>query len=341
MAWYCGNGEARDVIVSSRVRFARNVERIPFGKRLSDDDAEKLISGAGEVLGEKYTRVNFDELSPVTAQAYVEEHIVSSEFASGEGKRALYKNDDDEIYVMVCEEDHFRVQSIKSGLSLDSAYSAAKEAAGRLSEKFEIAFDPELGYLTHCPTNLGTAMRASVMVFLPAITKCNGIPSLTRQLSKLGFTVRGMYGEGSDALGTLYQISNQETLGITEEETVKRLSEVANSVVNEERRLRRELMSGDAGDETADRCMRAYGILKHSRAISNREFLSLWIEVRLGVAISDDGGERLIPENVTYDVLDALMIEVQPAVLTLLSGGGELSPHDRDLRRAKILAERL
>ncbi len=340
MSWYNGCGSERDVIVSSRVRLARNVEKLPFGKRLSDENAENLINNTGNALGEGYTRVNFDELDPVTAQAYVEEHIVSADFASADGKHTLYKNDADEIYVMVCEEDHFRIQSIKSGLSIEEAYKSAKTAESRIGEKFAIAFDPELGYLTHCPTNLGTAMRASIMVFLPAITKCNGIPSLTRQLSKLGFTVRGMYGEGSEALGSLYQISNQVTLGITESEIITRLTEVANSVAKEERRLREELIKSSRKDDILDTCMRSYGILKHSRAMSNREFLSLWVEVRLGLSYASED-ETIIPKDITYDLLDSLMIEVQPAVLTLLSGGGELTPHERDLHRSKVISEKL
>ena len=343
MSWYGKEGNSTAVVLSSRVRLARNVEGIPMGARMTREHSAELIDRAKDALGDAYDKIDFSRLDPVTAAAYAEEHIVSTEFAAAKTPRALYKNEENDTYIMVCEEDHFRIQSITRGYSLDDAYAGARAAESALSEKFTLAFDPELGYLTHCPTNLGTAMRASLMMFLPALTRYNEIAPLARQLSKLGMTVRGMYGEGSEAKACLYQISNQVTLGITEEETLSKLKKLADVIINEELKRRRELIAG-APDEIADLCSRAYGTLTHCRILNTNEFLGLWVNVRLGVSLrelSEVTPDLGIPDNVTYKMLDTTFIESQPSVLTLLSGGGELSPRERDLRRASLLRNRL
>ncbi len=330
------------VVLSSRVRLARNVEGIPMGSRLAPERAAELINTAAEALP-GYDRIDFDHLDPITASAYAEEHLVSTEFASSDSPRALFKNEDADTYIMVCEEDHFRIQSITPGYSLSDAYSRACAAESALSDKFKLAFDPELGYLTHCPTNLGTAIRASLMMFLPALTKRGQIAPLARQLAKLGMTVRGMYGEGSDASACLYQISNQVTLGITEDETIQKLTRLVDTIINEELKRRRELLNSSP-DGVADLCSRSFGTLTHSRIMSCREFMENWVNVRLGISLhelSDGKSDLGIPDGITYKTLDTALIESQPAVLTLLSGGGELSPRERDLRRSALLRDRL
>ncbi len=337
MSWYGKEGPCPDVILSSRVRLARNVEGLPMGQRLSREHAEELISGVGDALG-TFDKTDFSRLDKITAAAYAEEHIVSTEFAASTLPRALYKSEEEDTYIMVCEEDHFRIQSITPGYSLTDAYEHAKSAESALASKFRLAFDPELGYLTHCPTNLGTAMRASVMMFLPALTRSNGIAGIARQLSKLGMTVRGMYGEGSEATACLYQISNQITLGVTEDETLTKLTKLADIIIAEERRLRSALSENNP-DELSDLIARSYGALTHSRVLSCREFMEHWVNVRLGVSLPAlDAG---IPEGVTYKTLDTALIESQPSVLTLYSGGGELSPRERDRKRSALVRERL
>ncbi len=338
MSWYGKEGPCPDVVLSSRVRLARNVEGLPMGKRLSRERAEELISDTADALGNAFDKTDFSHLDRITAASYAEEHIVSTEFASADNARALYKNEADDTYIMVCEEDHFRIQSITAGYSLPEAYAHARAAEASLAAKFKLAFDDELGYLTHCPTNLGTAMRASVMMFLPALTRTNGIAAIARQLSKLGMTVRGMYGEGSEAAACLYQISNQVTLGVTEEETISKLTQLADIIIAEERKRRDELAK-NSPDELSDLIARSYGALTHSRVMSCREFMDHWVNVRLGVALpSLDTG---IPKDITFSVLDTSLIESQPSVLMLYSGGSELEPHERDCRRASRLRERL
>lgn len=343
MSWYSKDGNSENVVLSSRVRLARNVEGLPIGKRLDRERANALIDDACAALGDKYDKIDFSRLDPVTSSSYAEEHLVSTEFAAAKTPRALAKNEDDDTYIMICEEDHFRIQSITRGYSLSEAYGHARAAESALAAKFKLAFDPELGYLTHCPTNLGTAMRASLMMFLPALTRKNEIAPLARQLAKLGMTVRGMYGEGSEAQACLYQISNQVTLGITEDETLSKLTQIANVIINEELKRREELLR-DYPDEIADMCSRSYGTLTHCRLLSGKEFLGLWVNIRLGVFLSELAGENGdfgIPSSVTYKTLDTALIESQPSVLMLLSGGGELSPRERDLRRASLMRARL
>ncbi len=338
MSWYAETGNKCDVVLSSRVRLARSIEGFPMGERLSDEQARELCDRAGDAL-RGFDRIDFDKLDPVTAAAYAEEHLVSAEFASSKSPRALYKSDAEGDYIMVCEEDHFRIQSITRGYSVSDAYERAKRAEAPIASAFPVAFDNDLGYLTHCPTNLGTAMRASVMMFLPALTRRGSIPSLSRQLSRLGLTVRGMYGEGSEAVCCIYQISNQVTLGISEEETVSKLCEAVDFIIDQERKCRLDTVSRDP-ESAADACARAYGTLTHARMISCREFMEKFVDVRLAASLrgSLDAG---IPESVTLESLDTSLIECQPAVLTLLSGGGEMTPRDRDIRRASLLRGRL
>lgn len=341
MSWYTENGNNVDVILSSRCRLARNIEKTPFGERLGEKNAEKIINTAESALGDAYTRVDFDKLPPLSSAAYVEEHLVSADFAKLKTPHTLFKNSRDDIYIMACEEDHFRIQSIVRGDDIKKAYENAVSAEIKLKDSFSFAFDERLGYLTHCPTNLGTAMRASHMMFLPAISRFGGIGTIAEKLQKLGFTVRGMYGEGSGAVGCLYQISNSVTLGQSETDIIEALTRVTASVAEEERRLRKKLPE-ISRDELIDKISRAYGTLTHSHLLSRKEFLECWIDVRCGLSLGElcqlDAG---ISDAVTYERLDSLLIEAQPSVLTLSRGGTALSPHERDLYRAELTKNRL
>ncbi len=342
MSWYTRSGVDTDVILTSRCRLARNVSKVPLGKLLSPEAANDIISKAGDALGDGFVKVDFHGISPITAAAYVEEHIVSKEFMAQKGPHALFKNESLGIYVMVPEEDHFRIQCITRGRSVEEAHRAASEAERKLAAAFDLAFDETWGYLTHCPTNLGTAMRVSHMMFLPGMTKYKAIASLSSSLSKLGFTLRGMYGEGSGAPGCLYQISNSVTLGLTEEETLTALSKITDSVIAEERRLRRRMLEAGSVDAVTDSVCRAYGTLTNAYMMENREFLPLWVEARLGVSLKgEEGFFSRIPDRVTYETLDTLLIEAQPSVLSLANGGVDLSPRERDKKRADLISRRL
>ncbi|MBR5314492.1 MAG: ATP--guanido phosphotransferase, partial [Clostridia bacterium] len=226
-------------------------------------------------------------------------------------------------------EDHIRIQSIKSGLELEDAYEKAVECDKILGDKLNIAFDEKYGYLTHCLTNLGLGMRVSVMVFLPALTMTRSIENLSSQLSKLGLVVRGMYGEGSNPDGCLYQISNRVTMGVSEQDTIEKLKNVALKIAEQERQARKVLLS-DNYSAIADRVGRAYGVLKYARIMSSKEFLKLYSDVRLGIALG-------FVTDIEYETLGNVMIGVLPANLIMNNGGNNISEYERDILRADYI----
>ena len=336
MYWYTQKGKDTDVVVSSRVRFARNIKNVPFTSRLDADGANKLISDIRAVFEEDkdWSYTDFLALSEEEALSFVEHYDVSPEFAESKLPHGYLKNDSSEVGIMLCEEDHIRLQCIRSGLALTSAYEAACKVDDMINDKLNISYDEKLGYLTHCPTNLGTAMRASVMVFLPGLSMNKKIGSLTTALGKLGLTIRGMWGEGSDSDGYMYQISNQITLGITEEETIARLEEVTGQIMELERHTR-EVMKSDNPDRMTDLAYRSLGTLRSSYLMSSKEFLGLYAYVRLGLALG------LLPHtDLTFEKLAAIMVHVMPATLSLTSGRN-FDALDRDKLRAEYLRENL
>ena len=334
MAWYQTPGSEQDVVISTRVRFARNLAEYPFTARLDAAKAKEIINRVGGVLEQNgFTKTDFTDISRTMAYSLVEKHYVSPEFVRESLPHALYLNEPCNLSVMLCEEDHIRLQCILPGLSLHDAYTGACKVEQLLDEQFDLAFDDRLGYLTQCPTNLGTAMRASVMLFLPATTTSGRMSALTARLNQLGLTVRGLYGEGSGADGYLYQISNQVTLGVTEEDTIRKLEDVIHQIIDNERKLRASV-SGDELDELTDRVKRAEGILRYAHKLSSAEFLKLSAEVRLGVAL------HLI-DDIKTETLTALLIEAMPATLTLASEPTPVSDIARDKLLAALVRERL
>lgn len=327
MIWYKAKGKDCDVVISSRIRFARNFEGYPMGSRLTDEKAEEMIAAVGAALGDGYKKIAYSNLSPLEAQSYAEGHYVSPDFAAAKNKRALILGEADNISVMVCEEDHLRIQCIEPGFALEEAYQKAVAVDDKIDAAMTYAYDETLGYLTHCPTNLGTGMRASVMLFLPALTMNRRISQITAQLAKLGITVRGMYGEGSEALGCLYQISNQITLGVSEEDMIKKLTDLVGQTVELERGARSSLYS-DNTDALTDRILRSYGVMKYAHMISSEEFMKLWADVRLGVALG-----IISEDEMSYDRLGELSVAVMPATLALTSGAQD--EKSRDIARAE------
>jgi len=332
MAWYNTTGQEQDVIVSSRIRFARNIANYPFEPRLDTSSAKEIIVNVKEALGEKYRHTDFMEISPTEAQAYAERNIISPEFASKKTPRALFEDEQNQVDIMVCEEDHIRIQCIMSGLSLDEAYIRACACDDTLDASIPYAYGEELGYLTHCPTNLGTGMRASVMMFLPALTANRIIPPLRTQLSKIGITIRGRFGEGSDTDGCLYQISNQITLGVSEDETIKKLCGVVSQITTQERTIRKK-MYDQHPEKLQDKIRRSYGTMLYATLISSEEFIKLYSDVRLGIALGIISTPKL-----DYPTIDTLLVNELPANLTLNSET-DLSTNQiqRDKSRANLV----
>lgn len=328
MSWYNTVGKATDTVISSRVRLARNINGYPFASRLDVAGANEIIEKVSAPLeAPGFRKINFADLSPIMATSYVERHFVSPEFATKEAPHALLLQEQSGIAVMVCEEDHLRIQCILPGLSLEEAYLNASRTEKRLDEDFDFAYSAELGYLTHCPTNLGTGMRASVMMFLPALTRGGYMDSLATQLSKIGLTVRGLFGEGSGAAGCMYQISNQITLGITEEETLKKMNEAIKQITESEHKARKSI-TGDALDRLTDRVLRSEGTLKYAYMMSSSEFIKLFADVRFGIALG-------IIEDITYEQLGTLLVEAMPATLTLSAENAPKTEAARDKLRAQ------
>ncbi|MBR7032703.1 MAG: ATP--guanido phosphotransferase [Clostridia bacterium] len=328
MKWYETKGRDSDVFVSSRIRLARNLKDYPFGERLDETSRREIV---GKVRGvfegdPGYTFTDFSSLPENERAAAAEENKVSPEFARSSKTRGVVESSDGVVSVMILEEDHVRIQSILPGLALEEAYDRADSADSALDSKLNIAYDDKLGYLTHCPTNLGTGMRASVMMFLPGTVAAGGIRSLANQLGKIGLTVRGMSGEGSAADGCLFQISNQVTLGVTEKETISKLADVTGKIAEQERTFRKKLLDADK-DGVSDRVMRAYGTMLYAVMIDTKELLRLYSDVRLGVCLG-------VIDCVSVEKLDGILIRSMPAML-MKAHGGKMTAHERDRARAE------
>ena len=329
MSWYNQIGNDFDTVVRSRVRLARNIAGYPFASKLSADKAKEIIEKVtGAFAGKDLEKIDISDISGTMALSYVEKHYVSKEFAQNRLPHALLLNENSGTSIMICEEDHLRIQSILPGLDLESAYKMASEYDDILDSTLDIAYDEELGYLTHCPTNLGTGMRASVMMFFSALTMAGRISALATELSKLGLTMRGMYGEGSRAGGMLYQISNQITLGISEEDAIEKLTGAVNRVVERERQLRETLVTS-GGIDLEDSICRSLGLLRYAKKMSSKEFLKLWSDVKFGV-------ESGVIKELDGINLSKLLVEAMPAHI-LKKYPETATSSVRDAKRAEII----
>lgn len=327
MAWYNEEGTNDSIVLATRVRLARNLADYPFCGRLTSSGASEIIEKVKNALPE-YGSVNFSSFSQIEAHSYVERHYVSPAFTDRRLPRALLTGENERVQIMVCEEDHLRIQSIVAGFDPQSAFDAVCRADERLCAKLKIAFDSELGYLTQCPTNLGNAMRVSAMMFLPALSLGGRIEGLAPGLNKLGMTVRGMYGEGSRADGYIYQISNSGSLGISESDVIKKFAEVIARVSELEENARGELLKADR-DRLTDRVYRSFGILKNAYLLSSEELLQKIADVRLGSALG-------LIKTVKNHKLTELTVASRPATLSMTSEGLD-DGISRDKARAKLV----
>ncbi|MDD6251873.1 MAG: protein arginine kinase [Oscillospiraceae bacterium] len=324
---------ADNVYISSRVRLARNLKDYPFPLRMDDKQKHEVIERVKAVIPTLSQKLQFVELSDLSENALVsmvERHLISPEFAGKKEGRALVVSEDESVSIMINEEDHLRIQVIMPGLSLEEAYKVAEKIDTELSQKLEFAFDKELGYLTECPTNLGTGMRASVMMHLAGLAESRSVTRIASNLQKLGFTIRGTYGEGTEAPSCMYQLSNQVTLGLSEKTAIDNIMSVAAKLSESELATREKLMESM---EYQDKISRSLGILLTARLISFSEAARLLNNVRMGIA------EGII-EDVNLDTVDRLMVDIQPASL-MLSEGKSLTPQERDKTRAELIKKAL
>lgn len=333
--WYEKSGNCGDVVCSTRVRLARNLKQFPFPAKATDPQRaaveqkvrDALLSG-NSILSKEFRFVPLENASEEEAVSLVERHIVSPEFISDRRGKAVLISDDESISIMVNEEDHLRIQVLREGFSLKEAAETADRIDTLLSETLDFAYDPEFGYLTQCPTNLGTGMRASVMLHLPALTENGAMPRIASNLSKLGLTLRGTYGEGSKSVGGLYQLSNQITLGLSENEAIENLRSITVQLMEEERKARSQMAQDVAWQDKIDR---AAGILKTARVLSSSECMELLSYVRFGISVG-------ILQGVTTEELNGLMVNVQPGTL-MAKAGKPLDQNQRDVLRATKVRE--
>ncbi|MGN0452515.1 MAG: protein arginine kinase [Ruminococcus sp.] len=321
------------VVISSRVRLARNLKDYPFPSRMTDLQKKEVadkVKKAIESTNMDLMFISLSDLSDLELVSMVERHLISPDFADKTPGRALAVSKDESISIMINEEDHLRIQVIKKGLSLEEAYAVADSIDDALSKELEFAFDKKLGYLTQCPTNLGTGMRASVMMHLCGLADSRAVAHIASNLSKLGFVIRGTYGEGTESAGDLYQLSNQVTLGISEKSAIENLMSITNQLVDSELHTRENLMESM---EYQDRVSRSMGILITARLITHTEAMKLLSNVRAGIA------EGLI-DDISTDKVDELIKEIQPASL-MRREGKKLTPQERDKARAELIKSTL
>lgn len=335
--WMTGANADNSVVLTSRIRLARNLRDEPFpGWATREQRASTLeeLRPAVEALAPMKDGFSqaLGDLSSVQKQVLVERHLISREHAArGDGSAAVIERR--QMYsLMLNEEDHLRMQAIRPGLELREAYEGLSALDDELAQALPYAFDPKLGYLTTCPTNLGTGLRASAMLHLPGLVLSDQIGQVLQAVNKIGLAVRGIYGEGTESLGNLYQISNQSTLGESEDTIIRRLERVISQVAEHERNAREKLLEDDP-DMVADKIGRAYGVLRHAWVIDSKEALNHVSLLRLGADLGFFAHE-------TMRLADALLMDIQPAHLQLHSGR-KLSPEERDAIRAEIIRSRL
>jgi|TARA_B100000809_G_scaffold257822_1_gene300063 protein arginine kinase len=335
--WLRGSGPESDIVISSRIRLARNLAEYPFIRKATEHDRvaiEKLLRDriAAEPKLSDLLYVDVSELASLDRQFLVERQLISREHADSDGARAVAIDSLETCSLMINEEDHLRIQVMHSGLDLDKAWDQISRIDDLVEDSVTFAYHQRLGYLTACPTNVGTGMRVSVMLHLPALVITRQIEKVFRSLQKISLAVRGLYGEGSQAMGDFYQISNQITLGRSENELINQVSEVVPVMIDYERRARDFLMR-ESRKDLHDRVSRAYGILCTAQTISSEETMHLLSSVRMGVNLG------LIADLEIHDV-NKLFIHTQPAHLQKLSGT-ELDSADRNIERAMYLRRHL
>lgn len=335
--WLRGSGPHSDIVISSRIRLARNLADFPFIRRCSDADRAAVQKACYQALersaqSKEAFYLDVSKLESLDRQLLVERQLISRELAEAKGARGVAIEDHETFSVMVNEEDHLRIQVMHSGLDLHSAWEQINKIDDELGQSLNYAFDDQLGYLTACPTNVGTGVRVSVMLHLPALVMTQQIEKVFRSLQKMGLAVRGLYGEGSQAMGDFYQISNQITLGKSEADLIKQVGEIVPVIIDYERQARAFLIK-ESRKELHDRVSRAYGILCTAQTISSEETLHLLSSLRMGVNLG------LISE-LEIPTINKLFIHIQPAHLQKLRGK-ELGTADRNIERATYLQTHL
>lgn len=335
--WLRGTGPNSDIVMSSRVRLARNIEDFPFShwaNKKQEKDSMEILQRA--VTGNEMLRtghfVRMAELDDVDKQFLLERHLISREHVTQPEFKAVLVGDKEVVSVMINEEDHLRVQVMQSGFNLQECWRIASRLDDLLHKHVKFAYSQEWGYLTACPTNAGTGLRASVMLHLPSLVMTKQINRVLQAITKLGMTARGLYGEGTEAEGNFFQISNQITMGATEEDIIDNMERIIRQVIGHEENSRKSLMKQNR-EMLQDKIFRANGILRSAHIISTKEMMGLLSMVRLGVDMGVVG-------DIDRRAVNELFILTQPAHLQKIEGK-MLSSAQRDVKRAALIRRRL
>lgn len=335
--WLDASGQHSDIVLSTRVRLARNLRSVSFTHRAREDELKNVLGSVERAAGRSnaFSGGSFlpmHELGPLERRLLVERHLVSHELSDASRPRGLCVGPGERLSIMINEEDHLRLQGLVSGLMLGEAWSLADQADDDLDGALDYAYHEEWGYLTACPTNAGTGLRASVLIHLPALVLTKQIEKVLKGIMQMGLAVRGFYGEGTEVMGNLFQISNQTTLGLSEKETLESLERVTRQILSAEERARETLLR-DARVQIEDKVYRAYGSLRYGRTMSSQEVVNLCSAVRLGVALG-------LPELTSLRVLNELLVITQPAHLQKRLGH-PMESAERNVRRAEFVREYL
>jgi protein arginine kinase len=338
-SWMCSDGPDSEIVLTSRIRLARNIEGVKFPLLFSKEEAENVIQQVeGAIINEsnqpfgQLELLSMNNLNTLEKRVLVEKHLISPQLAEQSPNGAVILSEDEEVSIMINEEDHIRIQCIKPGLQIEEAIKEANIIDDLLEKKVNYAYHVEMGYLTSCPTNIGTGLRASVMMHLPGMVLTQQMNRIIPAIQQLGLVVRGIYGEGSEALGNIFQISNQITLGRSEKDIIEELKSVVTQLIEQEKEARNALAQ-TSNIQLEDRVFRSYGILCNSRIMETKEAAKCLSDVRLGIDMG-------YIKNISKSILNELMILTQPGFLQLYAGE-EMNPNERDIRRAVLIRERL
>jgi protein arginine kinase len=334
-----GGGPESDIVISTRIRLARNLSSENFPILATDEQAKSVLKQVRSVLSHpalkdigRFEWIDLQDVNDLQKRVLVEKHLISPHLANESRHGAVILSENEAISIMVNEEDHLRIQCLFAGFQIKEAWELADRIDDIFESRLDYAYDENRGYLTSCPTNVGTGIRASVMLHLPALVITQQINRLLTAIHQVGLAVRGIYGEGSEALGNLFQISNQITLGQSEEEILNNLQGVVKQIISHERAARQKL-AAESGYRLLDRVSRSFGILSHAAIIDSKEAAQRLSDVRLGIDLN-------IIKGVSANVLNELTVMTQPGFLQQVAGR-MLTPEERDIRRAEIIRERL
>ena len=335
--WLRGTGPECDVVVSTRIRLARNLAQFPFASKADAGVNVRIEKQLREVFSElnlskPLSYIDVAALGELDRQFLLERQLISRELSESNGARGVAISKSEDVALMVNEEDHLRLQVLRSGLAFDDCWEEMDRLDDAVEAKVAYAFHETFGYLTACPTNVGTGIRVSVMMHLPALVQTREVQKVFQALQKINVAVRGLYGEGSQAMGDFYQISNQFTLGMTEAKIIDRVRDVIPMILKYERRARQEMLDGKP-HELHDHISRAYGTLSNAQQMSSEETMHLLSSVRLGVNLG-------LIQNVGLPTLNQLFMQIQPAHLQKLKHA-ELNSAERNVTRASLIRSRL